>query len=50
MYQPATAMWPIFYWGGLLLTLSWGVTCSEGHTPLKTIFTIQIDTFLMKQL
>ena len=30
-----------FLLGRLLLTLSWGVTCSEGHTPLKTIFTLE---------
>ena len=35
------AVGPIFYWGGFSLTLSWGVICSEGHTPLKTIFTIE---------
>ena len=50
MDQPYTAVGPIFYWGGFSLTVSWGVNSTEGHPPLKTIFAIEIDAFLMKQL
>ena len=41
---------PIFYWGGFSFIVSWGVNICEGHPPLKTIFAIEIDAFLMKQL
>ena len=41
---------PDFNRVGFSLTVSWGVSSSEGHPPLKTMFAIEIDTFLMKQL
>ena len=41
---------PIFYWGGFSLIVSWGVNSSEGHPPLKTIFALEMDALLMKQL
>ena len=50
MDQPYTAVGPIFYWGGFSPTVSWEVNSSEGHPPLKTIFAIEIDALLMKQL
>ena len=50
MDQPYTAVGPILYWGGFFLTDSWGVNSSEGHPTLKTIFAIEIDARLMKQL
>ena len=50
MYHPSTVVGPIFYWGGFSLTFSWWVNSSEGHPPLKTIFAIEIDALLMKQL
>ena len=48
--QSSTLIRSIFYWGGFFLNASWGVHSSEGHPPLKTIFAIEIDARLMKQL
>ena len=38
MYQPSTAVEPIFYWGGFLLTASWGVNCLQGTHPFENHF------------
>ena len=48
--QSSTLIRHIFYWGGFFLTASWGVHSSEGYPPLKTVFAIEIDALLMKQL
>ena len=48
--QFSTLIRPIFYWGVFSLSVSWGVNSSEGRPPLKTIFAIEIDALLMKQL